>query len=405
MNRRYAFEEIKVADFTWVGVGPITTKYLADHGATVVRLESHTRPDVLRLAPPWRDGQPGLDRSQFFASFNTSKYGITLDLSKPEAQELAKKLVAWADIAVESFTPKAMRNWGLDYEHLKQVNPQLIMLSTCQQGQTGPHALYPGFGQLMASLAGYYHISGWPDRPPAPPYGAYTDFIAPRFAATVLMAALDYRRRTGVGQYIDLAQYEASLHFLAPALLDYHVNDRVLEREGNRSFRSAPHGAYRCQGEDRWLAVSVSNDAQWQGLLAALGNPSWGQDPRFVSQNDRLAHGEELDRLVEAWTVQHDAEAAAATLQKAGVPAGVVQNCLDLHQDPRLEAWGMFQYLAHKEMGPSPYEGHQFHLSKTPGELRWAAPVMGQHNEYIFKEILGLSQEEIVRLAEEKVIY
>jgi len=405
MNRRYAFEEIKVADFTWVGVGPITTKYLADHGATVVRLESHTRPDVLRLAPPWRDGQPGLDRSQFFASFNTSKYGITLDLSKPEAQELAKKLVAWADIAVESFTPKAMRNWGLDYEHLKQVNPQLIMLSTCQQGQTGPHALYPGFGQLMASLAGYYHISGWPDRPPAPPYGAYTDFIAPRFAATVLMAALDYRRRTGVGQYIDLAQYEASLHFLAPALLDYHVNDRVLEREGNRSFRSAPHGAYRCQGEDRWLAVSVSNDAQWQGLLAALGNPSWGQDPRFVSQNDRLAHGEELDRLVEAWTVQHDAEAAADTLQKAGVPAGVVQNCLDLHQDPRLEAWGMFQYLAHKEMGPSPYEGHQFHLSKTPGELRWAAPVMGQHNEYIFKEILGLSQEEIVRLAEEKVIY
>jgi benzylsuccinate CoA-transferase BbsF subunit len=281
----------------------------------------------------------------------------------------------------------------------------LIMLSTCQQGQTGPHALYPGFGQLMASLAGYYHISGWPDRPPAPPYGAYTDFIAPRFAATVLMAALDYRRRTGIGQYIDLAQYEASLHFLAPALLDYDVNGRVLGREGNRSFRAAPHGAYRCQGEDRWLTVSVSNDTQWQGLLAALGNPSWGQDPRFATQTGRLAHREELDRLVEAWTIQHDAEAAADTLQKAGVPAGVVQNCLDLHQDPRLEAWGMFQYLEHKEMGPSPYEGHQFHLSKTPGELRWAAPVMGQHNEYVFKEILGLSQEEIVKLAEEKVIY
>ncbi|TMA58167.1 MAG: CoA transferase [Deltaproteobacteria bacterium] len=262
MTRRYAFEGIKVADFAWVGVGPITTKYLADHGATVIRIESHTRPDVLRLAPPWRDGQPGLNRSQFFASFNTSKYGITLDLSKPAAQELARKLVAWADVAVESFTPKAMRNWGLDYEQLRQVNPQLIMLSTCQQGQTGPHALYPGFGQLMASLSGYYHISGWPDRDPAPPYGAYTDFIAPRFAATVLMAALDYRRRTGIGQYIDLAQYEAALHFLTPALLDYQVNGRVLGREGNRSSRSAPHGAYRCQGEDRWLALSVSNDAQ-----------------------------------------------------------------------------------------------------------------------------------------------
>lgn len=405
MSRRYAFEGIKVADFTWVGVGPITTKYLADHGATVVRIESHTRPDVLRLAPPWRDGQPGLNRSQFFASFNTSKYGITLDLSKPAAQELAKKLVAWADIATESFTPKAMRNWGLDYDHLKQVNPRLIMLSTCQQGQTGPHALYPGFGQLMASLSGYYHISGWPDRPPAPPYGAYTDFIAPRFAATVLMAALDYRRRTGVGQYIDLAQYEASLHFLAPALLDYRVNGRVLGREGNHSFRSAPHGAYRCQGEDRWLAISVSNDAQWQQFLTALGNPAWGQDPRFATQSRRLEHRDELDPLVEEWTVRQGAEAAAETLQRAGVPAGVVQNCLDLHQDPRLAAWGMFQYLEHQEMGPSPYEGHQFCLSKTPGELRWAAPVMGQHNEYVFTEILGLSREEIARLTEDKVIY
>jgi benzylsuccinate CoA-transferase BbsF subunit len=405
MNRRYAFEGIKVADFTWVGVGPITTKYLADHGATVVRIESHTRPDVLRLAPPWRDGQPGLNRSQFFASFNTSKYGITLDLSKPVAQQLAKKLVAWADIVAESFTPKVMRHWGLDYEQLKQVNPRLIMLSTCQQGQTGPHALYPGFGQLMASLSGFYHISGWPDRPPAPPYGAYTDFIAPRFAATVLMAALDYRRRTGIGQYIDLAQYEASLHFLAPALLDYHVNGRILGREGNHSLRAAPHGAYRCQGEDRWLAISVSNDAQWQNFLAALDHPAWGQEPRFATQSLRLAHRDALDPLVEAWTVQQEAEAAAERLQRAGVPAGVVQNCLDLHQDPRLAAWGMFQYLDHPEMGPSPYEGHQFHLSKTPGELRWAAPVMGQHNEYVFTEILGLSQKEIATLIEEKVIY
>jgi benzylsuccinate CoA-transferase BbsF subunit len=171
--------------------------------------------------------------------------------------------------------------------------------------------LYPGFGQLMASLAGYYHISGWPDRDPAPPYGAYTDFIAPRFAATVLMAALDYRRRTGKGQYIDLAQYEASLHFLAPALLDYQVNGRVLGREGNRSFRSAPHGAYRCRGENRWLALSVSNDQQWQGLLTALGNPDWGNDPRFATQAGRLEQRDELDRLVGNWTEQQEAETAA----------------------------------------------------------------------------------------------
>ena len=405
MDRRYAFEGIKVADFAWVGVGPITAKYLADHGATVVRVESHARPDILRQAPPWTDGQPGLDRSQFFASFNTSKHGITLDLSKPKAQELAKQLIAWADVVLESFTPKAMRNWGLDYDNLRKINPELIMLSTCQQGQTGPHALYPGFGNLMASLTGYYHISGWPDRDPAPPYGAYTDFIAPRFGATALMAALDYRRRTGKGQYIDMAQYEAALHFLSPALLDYQVNGRVLNREGNRSVRAAPHGVYQCQGEDRWLAVSVSTDAQWQGLLDVLGKPGWGNEARFATQTERLAHAEALDEVLGAWAAEQQAEAAAERLQQAGVPAGVVQNCLDLHQDPRLAAWNMFQYLDHKEMGPSPYEGHQFHLSKTPGELRWPAPVMGQHNAYVFGEILGLSESEIAQLTEEKVIY
>jgi len=219
------------------------------------------------------------------------------------------------------------------------------------------------------------------------------------------MAALDYRRRTGKGQYIDLAQYEAALHFLAPAILDYQVNGRVLGREGNRSFRAAPHGAYRCQGDNRWLTLSVSNDRQWHGLLTALENPSWGTNPHFATQTSRLNHRDELDRLIEAWTVSQEAETAADLLQRIGVPVGVVQNCLDLHQDPRLEAWGMFQYLEHQEMGPAPYEGHQFHLSKTPGELRWAAPVMGQHNEYVFKEILGLSQEEISKLTEEKVIY
>ena len=405
MDRRYAFEGIKVADFAWVGVGAITGKYLADHGATVVRIESRARPDILRQGPPWQDGEPGLDRSQFFASVNTSKHGITLDLSKPRAQALAKDLVSWADVTLESFTPKAMRNWGLDYENLRKVNPELIMYSTCQQGQTGPHAMFPGFGNLLASLTGFYHISGWPDHDPAPPYGAYTDFIAPRFGAVALMAAIDYRRRTGKGQYIDMSQFESALHFLSPALLDYHVNGRVLNRDGNRSVRSAPHGAYRCQGSDRWIAISVSNDAQWKGTLEVLGDPSWGSDHRFATQSARVQNAEALDELLVAWAVGQEAEAAADSLQQSGVPAGVVQNCLDLHQDPRLAAWGMFEFLDHKEMGPSPYEAHQFHLSKTPGELRWPAPVLGQHNEYVFEEILGLSKKEIARLTEAKVIY
>src|ERR1700678_1551682 len=233
---RFALEGVHILDFAWVGVGPITTKYFADNGADVVRAESAPRLDVLRIGPPWKDAMPGINRSQFFASFNTSKKGITLDLGKPKARDLVKRLVPWADIIVESFTPKAMRNWGLDYEHLRALKPDLIMLSTCMQGQTGPNALYPGLGQLMAALSGYYHISGYSHgEPPCPPYGAYTDFIAPRFAACALLAALDYRRRTGKGQYIDMAQYEASLHNMAPALLDYFASGRVAGPAGNRS--------------------------------------------------------------------------------------------------------------------------------------------------------------------------
>ena len=198
--KRYAFDGVHVLDFTWYGVGPVTTKYLSDNGADVVRIESATRLDGLRSAPPWKDAKPGVNNSQFFASYNTSKKGITLDLGKAKARELVLRLLPWADIITESFTPKAMRKWELDYEHLCKVKPDLIMLSTCLQGQTGPNALYPGFGQLMSSLCGYYHISGYgPDQPPAPPYGAYTDFIAPRFSASLLLAALDYRRRTGRG--------------------------------------------------------------------------------------------------------------------------------------------------------------------------------------------------------------
>src|SRR5258708_1828514 len=259
------------------GVAPIAPKYSADNGADVIRFESAARPDVLRIGPPWKDAMPGINRSQFFASFNTSKKGITLDLSKPKAREIAKRLVPWADIIVESFTPKAMRNWGLDYENLRERRPDLIMLSTCMQGQTGPNALYPGFGQLMAALSGFYYISGYGPGSFAPPYGAYTDFIAPRFSAFALLAALDYRRRTGKGQYIDMSQYECAIQNLAPALIDYHASGRVLEPRGNTSEPYAPHGAYRCAdeaGNERWIAIAVANAEQWRAHPTALSSDS-----------------------------------------------------------------------------------------------------------------------------------
>ena len=381
--RRYALEGIHVLDFAWVGVGPITTKYLADNGADVVRVESLARPDVLRLAPPWKDAQPGVDRSQFFASFNTSKRGITLDLGKPEAREIVLRLLPWADIVNESFTPKALRKWQLDYEHLRAHKPDIIMLSSCMQGQTGPNAQYPGYGQLMAALSGFYHISGYtPDAPPCPPYGAYTDFIAPRFAACALLAALDYRRRTGRGQYIDASQYESALHNLAPALIDYFATGRVLGPRGNASERYAPHGAYRCadiDGQERWIAIAVASDEQWHATLSVLGNPPTDGSP-FETAAARIENRVSLDRLVGELTV-------------------------DIHRDENLEAFGFWHWLDHKEMGPSPYEGLEHRLERTPGELRSPAPTMGQHNDEVLGELLGLSDAEITRLKEQRVIF
>ena len=274
---RFALEGVHILDFAWVGVGPITTKYFADNGAEVIRVESAARPDVLRIGPPWKDAMPGINRSQFFASFNTSKKGITLDLSKPKARELAKRLVPWADIIVESFTPKAMRNWGLDYENLRELRPDLIMLSTCMQGQTGPNALYPGFGQLMAALSGFYYISGYGPGSCAPPYGAYTDFIAPRFSTFALLAALDYRRR--IGRKANTSTWRSTrprmMQNLAPALIDYHAAGRLLGPRGNASdHRYAPHGAYRCADEgdsERWIAIAVADDSLSGAQLITLG--------------------------------------------------------------------------------------------------------------------------------------
>ncbi len=397
--------DLKILDFSWVGVGPITVKYLADHGATVVRVESHARLDVVRLGPPWHDAKPGIERTQFYASYNTSKYGLALDLGKPEARAIARRLATWADVVVESFTPRVMRGWGLAYEDLRRLNPRLVMMSTCLQGQTGPHAEFPGYGQLMAALSGFYATAGWPDRDPAPPYGAYTDFIVPRLAASVLLAAIDHQQRTGEGQHLDVSQFEASLHFLAPALLEYELGGEPATRSGNFSDHAAPHGAYPCAGNDRWIALSVRTDTEWHSLCEILGRPAWADDPRFATRAARVAATAELDALVAEATRPRDARELFDALQAAGIAAGVVQSCLDLHADPTLAGWGFFQWLEHPVRPPAPYEGHALRLDATPGRLRWAAPTLGEHTAFVLREVLGMGEGEIARLVEEKVAW
>jgi benzylsuccinate CoA-transferase BbsF subunit len=395
MQDTLPFEGTKIADFSWVGVGPISTKYLADHGATVVRVETTNPLDILRVAGPFKDGVPGPDRSQFFADYNTSKYGITLDLKNPAAIEVAHRLIAWADVLVESFTPGTADSLGIGYETARSINPSIIMASTCLMGQTGPASSFAGFGFHAGSIAGYYEITGWPDLPPDGPWTAYTDTVSPRFLAAILMAALDHQRRTGEGQHIDAAQLEMSLHFLGPQLVDYSVSGRSVTRNGNRSPYMAPHGVFPCQGEDQWCAIAVETDQQWTGLQAAMGSPDWAKDLKFDKVEDRLANQEEIEIKLSEWTQVRPPKAVMEALHAEGVPAGVVQRSSDLQRDPQLAHRRFFRDLEHQEMGTIPYPGHQFRISGYDSGPRSAAPVLGQHNDEVLRDVLGMTDEEI----------
>ena len=408
------FDGIRVLDFTWVGVGPITIKHLADFGADVIRVESVTRPDVLRGGVPFKDGEPGINRSQFAANYNSSKRGLGLNLAMPEGRELIKRVIReWQpDIIAESFTPRVMAGWGLAYDDVKRLLPEVIYLSTCQQGQTGPHSSFAGFGQLAGAMAGFYHITGWPDREPAGPYGAYSDFVNPPNAAAALVAALEFRRRTGEGQHLDLSQYECATHFLAPAIMDYMTNGVVLNRRGNEDYVSAPHNVYQCADKvrrytgtgEQWIAIAVSNDVQWRVLCEQMGRVELGNDRRFSTVEARQNQSEKIDKLIGEWTRDKSARELMVQLQDAGVPAGVVQNQADLWEDPQVEHRGFFQWIEHAECGPMPYDGLTYHLSKTPGALRLPQALIGQHNAEILGDVLGLDSTAVGELLEQGVL-
>ena len=396
-------EGIRVIDFTWYAAAPIATKTLADYGAEVIRIEGSSRPDGHRMLPPFKDSISGWNRGGGFNQSNTGKLSVALNLAHPKGIEVAKRLIAQADIVAESFSGGTMEKMGLGYEELKKVKPDIIMLSSCMQGHTGPHATLPGFGPHLTALSGFNHIAGWPDRQPAQ-LGNHTDFIAPIFNALAPLAALDYRRRTGKGQYLDLSQYENAIHLMAPLILDYIVNQRVANRMGNRYPYAAPHNAYRCRGEDRWCAIAVFTDEEWQSFSRVIGNQTWTNDPRFATLQARKENEDELDRLVEEWTINHSPEEVMTMMQAAGVAAGVLETGQDLlEHDPQLRHRHSFWELDHPEVGKYYALGPSFILSKSPCEVR-RAPLLGEHNEYAMKELLGMSDEEIAELVKEGVI-
>ncbi len=388
---------IKIADFSWFMVGPMTVKPFADFGAQVIHVESSIRIDGQRFSGPFQGDVPDPERCGDYAQVRTGNRSIAIDLGSPEGLAIAKRLVAWADIVFDNFAAGTMGRLGLGYEALREVNPEIIVLSCSGQGQTGPHAAAKGGGGHFAALAGLNELTGWSEGEPGY-LSAYTDFIAPRFNVPLLLAALDYRRRTGHGQYFDVSQYEAAIHWLAPALLDCEVNGRVARRLGNRQPHGAPHGVYHCAG-GRWCAIAVTNEVEWLALRAALGDPSWASASEFSSLAERKLHEDALDVRIAEWTQDRDAYTIMDTLQGQGIPAGVVQTGSDLlERDPQLAHRGFFQRLDHPALVSYRAPQHAFRLPLAPCDLS-RARLIGEDTHDVLQEILGYSDAEVASLA------
>ncbi len=398
-----ALAGINVVEFGGYAAGPHIGKMLANFGAMVVHVESMGRPDGFRLQyPPYKDNKPGINAGGCFAFFNDSKFGVTLDLKKPEGIVLARRLTDWCDIVIENMRPGVMERLGLGYESLRTTNPDLIMLSTCNMGQTGPRADTPGFGSQLSALAGMCGLTGERDGPPMLLYGPYIDFIASTLGAVAVLAALEKRRRTGAGTLLDISQYECGLLFLAGPLLDYHVNGKIAERCGNDDPVAAPHGVWSCR-DGGWLALSCWTDAEFARLCAVLGKPELSADPRVATAAGRKSHRALLDAAITDWSRPRDAEKAAEILQGAGVHAHVVETMADLFADPQLEARRQWRRRPHPVIGNQAYLMPAFDLSETPGEITCAAPTLGGDNEKVFRELLGLTEREYADYRAQKV--
>jgi len=399
MRERHALEGVTLVEFGGYAAGPAIGKYLANFGARVIHVESLSRPDGFRLQyPPYKDDRVGIDRSGCFAFFNDSKQGVSLDVKNPSALALIYRLVARTDIVVENMRPGVMARLGLGYPDLKRHNPALVMLSTSNLGQTGPRATHPGFGSQLSSLSGFTELIGAAGGPPSCLYGPYIDMIAVAYGGAAVLAALDRQRRTGEGAFIDLAQYEAGLQFLAPALLEYATSGVSPTRDGNRDAVAVPHGCYRCRG-DRWVAISCWDDEEWARLAGAIGDPSLASDAALARQPGRRAREGDLNAAIERWTSGREAQDLVAALHRANVHAAVVNTMRDLYDDPQLAKRQIWQSFDHAELGPMRYRMVSYQLSDTPGRVRSAAPRLGEHTEDVFKDWFGLSASEYDELA------
>ena len=387
-----ALAGLRVVELGWAAAGPFVGKYLANHGAEVIHLESRQALDPFRTTYPPFKGEPAPDRAGMFAFYNDGKRGATLNLRDPRAADLALRLVAKADVVIESFPAGTLARRGLSHEAMRRARPDVVVLSSCNQGQTGPHAQHPGYGSQLTALAGFNELLGEPDRSPVILYGPYIDYIAVGYGVIAILAALERRRRTGQGCLIDLSQYEAGLQFMAPALLELAANGTVPTRAGNRDPQARPHGVYRCaDGDDAWVALSVWSADEWSSFREAVAHPEWSRDdPR-------------LDALVEGWTRERTRDEVTATLRRVGLRVQPVLTIPELREDEQLRHRAFWRSVPHPVLESITVMAPPFILSDTPAVLERAGPTLGQDNGYVFRELLGLDESEYRALEAEGV--
>jgi len=405
MNAPFALDGVRVADFCWLWAGSYATGLLACLGAEVIKIESMARVDPSRrMTLTIGQAFEGVDHSPVFNSINLNKMSVKLNLKQPQAVELAKRIVGISDVASENMRPGAMAAMGLGYDVLKEVKPDIIMLSSSAFGQEGPLRRYGGYAPSFACYSGLAHLTGYPDAPPNPMTGS-TDLMSATTSAFAILAALNHRQQTGHGQHIDMSSVESLAVFTGDALMEYIMNGRVQTRSGNRDRIMAPHNCYRCRGEDKWVSIAVASDEEWQAFCQATGHPEWAADERFADAFGRWKNQEELDRVVTEWTVNHTHYEVTEILQKAGVAAMPSLSNAEIFADPHFKERGLAVEVQHAVMGKQVVLGPPWRFSETPARVTKAAPLIGEHDEYVFGDLLGLSSKEVSRLVDEEVIF
>ncbi len=392
---------LKVVEFSWVIATPSAVRILADYGATVVKVETESRPDTMRTVNPFVDEDPHPDNGVGYGVYNAGKRSLSLDLSKPESRQVVTDLIRWADIATESWAPGAAARMGYGYEDLSAINPRIIMLSSSLLGQSGPYSSLAGYGFMAAAIAGFYEITGWPDRGPAGPYGPYTDFLAPRVIVASLMAALERRDRTGDGCYIDVSQTEAALHYLAPAILDASVNGRDPQRCGNEDPHMSPHGVYPSAGDDQWVAIACTDD-RWPALAGAVGLDS--DEAAGWDQAVRRERAAVIDEAISAWTSECSNVEAAEAFQTHGIDAYPVNNAQGCCDDVQLTAREHHINVPQSHRGTMWTQNCRTRMSRTPPVVWRGGPCLGEDNFEVLTEFLGYDADRIADLAAAEVL-